>query len=284
MSGFINTALYFRRVIHTAVVPLDTETGEIKTGYILRSPAQQTASRRWHEMQLNEFKHADSRRWVAAYQASIKEISHILSLAQAGAIIKLLPYMRFKADGKLIDGGKPLKQSEIARIFKRSRSATTDILRELEDLGIIHVTKEGRSNTFYISAKFHSIGALNGERFIKVYTSKLSEVCEDLEINEVGLLYKVLPYFHFSEFYLCSNPNELEPENIHHLDRQALADAVGHDVATISSLVTKLSAKKVMLSTKSGNSVRYLVHPELLGRQRIETEWARSVRKLFDQH
>lgn len=266
------------------VLPINAETGEIMKGYTLHSPDQQVAARQWFEKKMNEYMNRDSRRWVAAYQTTIKEISRNLTLSQAGAIIKLLPYMRFKADGKLIDGGKPLKQAEIARIFKRSRNVTADILRELEELGVITIIKEGRSNSFYISAKFHSMGELNGERFTKIYIGKLSDVCKDLEINEVGLLYKVLPYFHYSEFYLCSNPNEQQPEKLQHLDRNGLAEAVGHDVATVSHLVAKLSAKKVMLSTKSGNSVRYLVHPDLLGRQKIESEWARSVRKLFEQH
>ena len=93
-------------------------------GYTLRSPAQQAAARQWAKKKELQSQHFDSRRWVAAYQQSIRDISSSLTLAQAGAIIKLLPYMRFKANGKLIDGGKPLKQNEIARIFKRSRNVT----------------------------------------------------------------------------------------------------------------------------------------------------------------
>lgn len=266
------------------VIPLNTETGEIMSGYILRSPAQQKASRRWLQMREQEKLESSSKRWVASYHDSIKDIAKDLSLVQAGAIIKLLPYMRFKSNGQLIDGGKPLKQAEIARIFKRSRNVTAEILRELEEIGVINIIKEGRSNTFFISAKFHSMGELSGERFTKVYIKKLSEVCEGLELSEVGLLYKILPYFHYSEFYLCSNPNEPNPKAIKHLDKEGLAAAVGHDVKTVYSLVSKLSSKKAMLSTKSGNSVRYLVHPDLLGRQRIESEWTRSVRKMFEQH
>lgn len=253
-------------------------------GYTLRSPAQQAAARKWYEQKEKGAYITDARRWVAAYQSSIQSISRILTLTQAGAIIKLLPYMRFKANGKLIDGGKPLNQRSLARIFKRSRSATTEILRDLEKLGVISVTKEGRANTFYISAKFHSMGELSGERFTKIYVGKLAEVCEGLDLKEIGLLYKVLPYFHYREFYLCANPNEPDIEKLIFLDRNGLAAAVGHDVATVSSLVKKLRSQKAMLSTKSGNSVRYLVHPDLFGRQRNESEWTRSVRKLFEQH
>lgn len=266
------------------VLPINAETGEIMEGYTLRSPAQQAAARRWHRMRESENVQNDSRRWVAAYQEPIKAINRQLTLTQAGAIIKLLPYMRFNEGGKLIDGGKPLKQGEIARIFKRSRNATAALLNELVSIGVISLVKVGRSNTFYISAQFHAMGAIDSEHFIKIYVGKLSEVCEGLELNEVGLLYKVLPYFHYSEFYLCSNPNEPQPEKLQHLDRNGLAQAIGHDAATISQLISKLSAKKIILSTKSGHSVRYLVHPDLFGRQRIESEWARSVRKLFEQH
>ncbi|HHY2689986.1 TPA: hypothetical protein ACV5PF_003793 [Bacillus cereus] len=66
-----------------------------------------------------------------------------LTLTEAGAIIKLLPFLRFKSEGKLIKNGKPLKQMDIQRIFKRGKVATTKILTRLEELSVIHVMKEG---------------------------------------------------------------------------------------------------------------------------------------------
>src|SRR5690625_7991971 len=39
--------------------------------------------------------------WVASYHDPIEEVSSRLSLTETGAIIKLIPYMRFKTNGKL---------------------------------------------------------------------------------------------------------------------------------------------------------------------------------------
>ncbi len=178
-----------------------------------------------------------------------------------------------------------MKQTDIQRIFKRSKRATSELLSELEQLGVITIVKEGRSNVFYIAAEFHTMGkAENSDNFTKLYQVHLSEVIDGLELNDVGLLYKVLPYFHYSEYYLCANPNEQDTSKLTHLDREGLADAIGHEPETVSRLIAKLQGRRAILTTKSGKTVRYLVHPDLMFRQQMETEWTRSVRKMFDQH
>ena len=263
------------------VVPLDTVTGQIMTNWQLRSPEQREAYRN-RQAYLDREKGSH---WVAAYHEAIRSITQNLTLTQGGAIIKLLPYLRFKSEGKLINNGKPLKQTDIQRIFKRSKRATSELLSELESIGVITIVKEGRSNVFYISAEFHTMGQRgSSDNFTKLYQVRLSEVVDGLELNDVGLLYKVLPYFHYSEYYLCANPNEQDVSTITHLDRESLAEAIGHEPETVSRLITKLQGRRAILSTKSGKSVRYLVHPDLMFRQQVETDWTRSVRKLFDQH
>lgn len=264
-----------------AIVPLNTETGEIAVGYITYSPAQQQARK-------NRQAYVDREKgshWVASYHDAIRKITQDLSLTQAGAVIKLLPYLRFKSEGKLISNGKPLKQTEIQRIFKRSRQQTSVLLNELETLGIIHIAKEGRSNVFYISTDYHTMGSVvEGVKFTKLYQVKLTEVIEGLPLNDVGVLYKILPYFHYSEYYLCDNPDEDSPQEIRHLDRDELANRIGHDVDTVTRLFTKLRGRKAILTTRAGYTTRYLVHPDLMFRQQVETEWTRSVRKMFEQH
>ncbi|WP_257151163.1 hypothetical protein [Bacillus toyonensis] len=46
------------------------------------------------------------RNWVASYHAPIREVIMGLTLTEVGAIIKLLPFLRFKSDGKLIKQGE----------------------------------------------------------------------------------------------------------------------------------------------------------------------------------
>ncbi len=264
---------------------VDTSTGEVVSeDYTLRHCNSDESYRLQREKEHYRL-YEKGRHWVAGYHDPLRELIRNLSLTEAGAVIKLLPYLRFKSEGKLIKDGKPLKQAEIQRIFKRGKSATTTILTNLSDTGVISILKEGRSNVFYISTEFHSMGSVReGERFTKIYQVKAREITDDLDLHEAGLLYKILPFFHFSEYYLCTNPNEDNPKVIKHMNREDLADAVGHEPETVSRCVAKLQSKGAILTTRSGNSVRYLVHPDVLFRQSIETDWTRSVRKLFEQH
>jgi len=262
----------------------NTETSEVKSleNYTIRHRNQDAAYRRKKEAE----RYSDpGRNWVAGYHDPIREVIRGLTLIEAGAIVKLLPYLRFKSEGKLIKDGKPLKQTDIQRILKRGKKATRTILDRLEEIGVISILKEGRSNVFYISAEFHSMGSVKeGESFTKLYQVRTNEITDELDLSEVGLLYKILPFFHYSEYYLCDNPDEQDPATIEHLDRDELAERIGHNVSTVSECVTKLQRKGAILSTKSGKSVRYLVHPDVMFRQRGETEWTQSVRKLFEQH
>lgn len=263
------------------VVPINIETGEIALGYTLQSPEQRKVARNIVDYR----KLGKESNWVASYHDAIKSVTKGLTLTQAGAVIKLLPYMRFKSEGKLINNGKPLNQTEIQRLFKLGKRRTIQLIAELEDLGIIEVAKEGRSNVFYVSANFHTMGKVTpGVKFTKLYQVKLSDIAANLPLNDLGILYKVMPYFHYSEFYLVDNPNEEDVTQLRHLNREELAEAIGHEPETVSRLLSKLRGKRAILTTKSGNSIRYLCHPDLLYRLKQETEWSRSVRKMFEQH
>jgi len=264
---------------------IDVETGEDLTSdyrIIHRNTAE--AYKRKIEREQAQATSA-GKRWVASYHDPIREIIADMSLTEAGAIIKLLPYLRFKSNGKLIDRGKPMKQADIQRVFKRGKKATREILNRLQELGVISVLKEGRTNTYYINAEFHGMGSVReGASFTKVYQAATRELVKDLDLAETGLLYKILPFFHYSEYYLCDNPDEENPEVIRHLNREQLAERIGHDEKTVFEAVSKLQRKGAILTTKSGKTVRYLVHPDIMFRQPHETEWTQSVRKLFEQH
>lgn len=222
--------------------------------------------------------------WVASYHDPIREVITGLTLTEAGVIIKLLPFLRFKSDGKLIKNGKPLKQMDIQRIFKRGKVATTKILTRLEELSVIHVLKEGRSNVYSISANFHTMGDVkNGESFTKLYQVKTQEIVANLDLNEVGLLYKILPFFHFQTYYLCSNPNEQDAKEIKHLNRDGLASEIGHEPETVSRLMVHLRNAGVIMQQRAHRSETYLVRPDIMFRKDSEDEYTRIIRKQFEE-
>ncbi|KZE04137.1 hypothetical protein B4117_4307 [Bacillus mycoides] len=96
---------------------IDVTTGEDRTQeYSLVNRKQAEGYKRAIEKEQYRLL-SRGKNWVASYHDSIREV--ITGLTEAGAIIKLLPFLRFKSDGKLIKDGKPLK---VARIFKRGKS------------------------------------------------------------------------------------------------------------------------------------------------------------------
>lgn len=265
---------------------IDRDTGELVTdgSASVRHRSQDDGYRQYIEKERYKYSTADVH-WVASYHDPIERISKELSLTETGAIIKLLPYMRFRAQGKLIKDGKPLKQADIQRIFKRGRTATRDILNELQAKDVISVQKEGRSNVFYISAEFHEKGNVrDSERFTKLYQVRTREITDALALHEAGILYKILPYFHYSEYYLVDNPNESDLSKLRYIGRNELADRIGMREYDLTQAVRKLRSKGALMSTESGKSIRYLVHPDVMFRQSIETDWTDAVRKMFAAH
>lgn len=149
--------------------------GEIVTeNYTITNKKQAEAYRKKKEQDQKQAA-VSSHRWVASYHDPIRNIIKDLTLIEAGAIVKLLPFLRFKSEGKLIKGGKPLKQVDIQKVLKRSKNATRTILDRLQELGVVQIVKDGRTNVFVINALFHTIGdTRNGQSFTKLYTERTS--------------------------------------------------------------------------------------------------------------
>src|SRR5690625_13636 len=268
------------------VAIVDLDYGEIMQDgeYYLRSRKQDEGFKQALEKE-RYISSTSDKHWVASYHDPIEEVSNRLSLTETGAIIKLIPYMRFKTNGKLIKDGKPIKQADIQRVFKRGKTATRDILNKLESEGVISVLKEGRSNVFYISARFHDKGSVrDSDKFTKLYQVRTREITDELELHEAGILYKILPYFHYTEYYLVDNPDEEDVSKLRYIGRNELAKRIGMRRQDLTKAVNKLRSKGALMSTNSSNSTLYLVHPDVMFRQTTETEWTEVVRKMYANH
>ncbi|SMO92789.1 hypothetical protein [Melghirimyces algeriensis] len=106
--------------------------GSHKVINIKQSEAYRQKLERERQQALNR-----GRTWVACYHEPIRSIIKQLKLTEAGAIIKLLPYLRFKNGGRLINEGLPLKQRDIQRILGRGKETeyTQVIRKQFEVLG-----------------------------------------------------------------------------------------------------------------------------------------------------
>lgn len=222
--------------------------------------------------------------WVACYHDPIKTIIQEMSLIEAGALLKLLPYLRFKTEGRIVKDGNPVGLKEIQSILGKGKTQTREILVGLEKLKVIQKHKEGRQNIYYISKTFHTMGeVLEGMRFTKLYQKRTKEILDKLKMNEAGILYKMLPYFHYSEYCLCTNPDEDDISKLNMLSREELALLIGHEPETVSRYITSLTNQNVILKMVSSKSVNYYVHPDVMFRKQMEDEKTERVREMFNE-
>jgi hypothetical protein len=226
------------------------------------------------------------RNYVVAYNDAVSDIIRNLTLIEAGAMVKIMLQLRINGEGKLLKGSmvhpEPMNKADIARVLGRSKSNASSLVDRLVSLELLESKQDG----FYVNKRFHTMGEriANGV-FTKVYTVRAKEITDKLRLNEIGMLYKIIPFFHYSEYYLCVNPNA-DKSLIDYIGRETLADAIGHDVGTLSKIMSRLQSVGAILVTGTRKEVRYLVHPDLMFRQAegLETEWTNAVRKLFDDH
>src|SRR5699024_11108241 len=237
------------------IAPVDLDTGEIGTdGYYLRNRAQDEAYRK--KLDRERYMAIDvGKRWVASYHTPIKRESSALELREAGAVMKLLPYMRFNNDGKLMCEGKPLTRADMSRTFKRGESATDAIISGLEKRGILQIDRSKKPIEYYMSDEFHAMGAVReGERFTKVYQVRTREITDGLSLEDAGILYKIVPYFHYERLYLCANPDEQDVDKVELLSRKELAAILGYRPESLSRAVLRLRRQGALMSTISGRT------------------------------
>jgi CRP-like cAMP-binding protein len=217
------------------------------------------------------------RNYFVSYNDAVSEIVRDLTLIEAGALVKLLLTLKLKGEGRVASS-----KTELSRILGRAKSSSGAIVDRLMDIGVLEYDGE----YYCINAKYHTMGdTVAGELFTKVYTVRAREMIDGLKLNEIGMLYKIIPFFHYSEYYLCVDSNT-DKAFIDYMGREGLANAIGHDVSTVSKIMSKLQSVGALLVTGSHQEVRYLVHPDLMFRQAegVETEWTKAVRKLFEDH
>jgi DNA-binding MarR family transcriptional regulator len=226
------------------------------------------------------------RNYVVSYNEAVLDVIRDLTLTEAGAMVRILLQLRINSEGRLVKGSltkaAPMNKSDLAKVLGRSKSNTNALIDRLVVLELIELRPDG----IYVNRQFHSMGGrIANEVFTKVYTVKAKEITDQLRLNEIGMLYKIIPFFHYSEYYLCVNPN-VDKRMIEYIGRETLAEAIGHDGSTVSKIMGRLQGEGAILVTGTRKEVRYLVHPDLMFRQAegYESDWTVAVRKLFDDH
>ncbi len=271
-------------IIKMSIPMKNTLTGETVN---VASYVTEEQKRAWEERQKRTvYRKKNIIPFVACYHDPIMEVTQHLSLTEGGAVMKLLHYLKQNGKGKLSNAGKPLYQKDIQAILGRGSTQTKQIIKRLEYLSILIPTKEGRSKVFYINENFHCMGKLLKKPFTKLLKGRLSIIVDELPLNQLGFLYKILPYFHFEKCFLCHNPDEKDFSVIRKMNRGDLAKAINHNPDELTKIVKSLTKKGLIMTTESCGSLLYYVYPDLMYRKDSDgqDDYTRGLRAMFEEH
>jgi len=243
---------------------INRETGEIK-----ELQSTQERNRGYAEMKAKESRSGRSIGFTNANMRHLHEVYNVLTTPQCGYLTLLQCYIGWD-DGVIVNPDKspmkPVDMQHVLQLTGTKRSTFNDFLTACIDNGII--TKDG--DKYVINERYHFKGAIDNQYVIKTYTAKVRRVYREVKANDIGLIYRMLPFVHMSTNALCADPFERDPKNIRWFTQRELADAIGVDVRTLRRRLPlmKFDGEYVIARIKLGNEPdRYTFNPSVFYRQ-----------------
>lgn len=224
-----------------------------------------------------------TKHYVNCYHGPIAALNEILDVNEIGAIMKLIPYVRMNADGKLYYESNRMTVELMAKAIERSVRHTKTLVAKLFKEGVLTREKVGRSYVYSVDGRYHSMGyVVEGAQFTKVYQMKTRTDIRNISIQSAGVLYKMLPFFNYEHFVLCTNPNEADEDNIYPLSHREFARMVGVNRSVIDAGVKELIRYGFLSKFTSSNGELYIVNPDVATRRKSSIdESTEKVRSFF---
>lgn len=232
-----------------------------------------------------------NRKFAHVKNDPIRALMKKISFTEAGAFIKLLPYIHYNNNTlTFVREGKTLKQSDIQKVIGRGETATKNIMRKLINNNVIKKEKEGRSNIFIVNDSFAYIGKMKNKKdmFTRLYLVPIKKMSHNLSLEELGFLYFIFPYFHPTTYTLCSNPQVESRKDIDFLSQEGLAKVLDITPQSVINLFKKLNDKGFIMFVKVYGKKSYILNPKIASRlhprHEINSPDYTVVTELFDNH
>lgn len=261
-------------------VVVDNTTGELLSDrYVIVSIAQREAYKARLAREEAQSTQLSNTRFVASYHEPIKSAIKRLTLVEAGALMRLLPYIKWKSDGLVTLDGE-----QIAELLDRSRKRTNITLKTLCDVGVLDRRKgEGRYGryTYYVNPTYHTFGVSPPKhaQFTKLFRNHADDVLAKVSLETAGFLYKLQPYIHREKCLLTASPDNPQAKAA---TIEQLAELTGTSKREVAKHLLNLRQKHVIIRATTFGKGAYFIHPELMFRLPSDIDESLAVRDMFN--
>lgn len=250
-----------RDLLNGSVPELLLNGGEVKLPSRVRSD----------EAYKNKLKSTDTKGFIQVKDGGVKPVSKTLTLTQAGTLLAMIAYVG-DSEGTLIHNGEKLGTKQLSKLLKQSETSLKRNISELVAFGYVLSHKECRKVYYSVSTQL----ALKGKKtdsdfFSKVYFVELRAFIEKLTLQELGLLFNMIPYFNTNFYTLCNNPYELDSSKVELFDRERFAEEIGVSLVQVKRLIASLMKKSALVGIRTCRTA-IIVTPKLVSRQARKVE------------
>lgn len=253
----------------SAWVYVNLETGEWRD-----SVSTECRNKAFRERKAKESARGRRGEFTNANMRHLHEVYSVLTTPQCGYLMLLQCYIGW--DDGIIENpdGSAMTTDDMRNVLGLTgtkKSTFYDFLTACLDNDIIREIDE----KYAINERYHFKGALADTYAIKTYAAKLRRVYREVKANDIGLIYRMLPFVHMSTNALCADPFEKDPKKIRWFTQKELAEAIGVDERTLRRRLPlmKFDGEYVIARIKVGNEPeRYTFNPSVFYRQDNEPD------------
>ncbi|OYD06285.1 hypothetical protein [Paludifilum halophilum] len=242
---------------HKALVDLET--------HVVTSKKQRDAYRRKKELEELGIQ-GRTRSFVLCFHDPIRALMGRLTLDEMGALIKLLPYLKYGEAGDLVHQGKRMDKAAIGKAIGKKQRQTAAILSKLTKEGALIAKKEGRKSVYAVAKEIHTMGEAGGNMFTKLFQTYAKKQLEKLTTQQAGVLYALLPFFHYRDYILAVNPNETDDDLIEPMNIEEVGKMLGISKASAYRHIGALTREGIMLETRAYGVSTFYVNPDFMFR------------------
>lgn len=244
---------------------INKETGEIKD----RKSAD-IRDRAYVEKKARENREGRRRGFTNANMPYLSEVYNVLTTPQCGYLTLLQCYIGWD-EGVIVNPDKsPMSTADMRSVLQLTGSKAStfyDFFRACIDNGFIIEKDDG---AYAVNKRYHFKGTLDSNYAVKTYSAKVKRAYREVKANDIGLIYRMLPFVHMSTNALCSDPFEKDPRKIKWFTQKELADAIGVRPQTLRRRLPlmKFDGEYVVARIRLGrNPERYTLNPNVFYRQ-----------------
>ena len=164
---------------------------------------------------------------------------------------------------------KPLNRDGIARVLNSgNRGTAKNFIDLMIEKGVLKEVKTNYGKGFAMNEQYSLRCNTKNPYKLRVYHKAIRQMYEDIEPEDFGFIYSLIPYIEYDHNILAHNPYEDDTSNLDTLNVNDIAEITELAPRRVYDEINrlKLSDQPIFITVKSGGGYYFIIDPDVLAR------------------